>query len=545
MKGAPVIILREKMILNKEEYRNKILGCWMGKNIGGTLGAPFEWFRQTNDISFYTEDHNGNPWPNDDLDIQLLWLIALEERGPAIDSRVLADYWSTYVTPHWAEYGTAKTHLNTGILPPLSGSYRNEYKNSCGAFIRSEIWACITPGAPEVAAKYAYEDAIIDHGNGEGMYAAVFMAALESAAFVLSDIRELIEIGLSYIPEDCGIAGAVNCAVESYTSGKTWLEAREMMLKGFRGQVQRGDMNRISEEDKKKGFHEGKFGWDAPSNVGITIIGILYGEGKFGETLCTAVNCGEDTDCTAATAGSVLGIIYGYDSIPEKWIKPIGHGIKTVTLNSADLCSEDHPGGIGYLGPFGTIIPSTIDNLTDRTVQAAHRAALHNGIPLVFDTDKLTNLSDIPAKSLHAGLFGKKLYENIGGPVFRFDFFDVAVDYESDPRVYTGKPKQIKLKITNKYRTQAHIRLRWYTPDGQSFSSDLGKEKQQWDIRPARVGNVFLNTGVPGEDKKTLSFTLTPEFLTSESQRFSVELTVDGRSTVMLVPIHLINGDLD
>ena len=33
-----------------------------------------------------------------------------------------------------------------------------------------------------------------------------------------------------------------------------------------------------TEEDKKKGLHEGKFGWDAPSNVGITIIGILYGE---------------------------------------------------------------------------------------------------------------------------------------------------------------------------------------------------------------------------------------------------------------------------
>jgi len=28
----------------------------MGKNIGGTLGAPFEWIRQVNDVSYYTHD---------------------------------------------------------------------------------------------------------------------------------------------------------------------------------------------------------------------------------------------------------------------------------------------------------------------------------------------------------------------------------------------------------------------------------------------------------------------------------------------------------
>jgi len=26
--------------LNREEYRSKGLGCWLGKNVGGTLGDP-------------------------------------------------------------------------------------------------------------------------------------------------------------------------------------------------------------------------------------------------------------------------------------------------------------------------------------------------------------------------------------------------------------------------------------------------------------------------------------------------------------------------
>ncbi len=47
------------MIINVEDYRDKVLGCWIGKNIGGTLGAPFEWRRQINNVKFYTQDLGG------------------------------------------------------------------------------------------------------------------------------------------------------------------------------------------------------------------------------------------------------------------------------------------------------------------------------------------------------------------------------------------------------------------------------------------------------------------------------------------------------
>jgi len=79
------------MRLNINDYREKVLGCWLGKNIGGTVGAPFEWKRQVNNITFYAQkDLNGSPMPNDDLDIQLLWLCAMEERGLDVTSHRLA-----------------------------------------------------------------------------------------------------------------------------------------------------------------------------------------------------------------------------------------------------------------------------------------------------------------------------------------------------------------------------------------------------------------------------------------------------------------------
>ncbi len=53
--------------------------------------------------------------------------------------------------------------------------------------------------------------------------------------------------------------------------------------------------------------------------------------------ICTTVNCGEDTDCTGATAGSIFGIMHGAKAIPQKWIDPIGRGIKTIAINCGDL----------------------------------------------------------------------------------------------------------------------------------------------------------------------------------------------------------------
>ena len=227
-----------------------------------------------------------------------------------------------------------------------------------------KIWACITPGAPHLAAQYAYQDAILDHGNGEGVFAEVFCAALESAAFVCTQIETLIDIGLSYIPADSGIAGAVRCARQAHASGKSWQEARDAVLADYRGDTAFGLPGQTSAEDWQKGFGHGKRGWDAPSNIAMLIIGLLYGEGDFARSICTAVNCGEDTDCTGATVGAIFGILHGIDAIPPAWISPIGRTIKTACLN------------LGELGYFGNQLPHDVDAMTARTEHIARQVLL-------------------------------------------------------------------------------------------------------------------------------------------------------------------------
>ena len=279
------------MKLNFNGYKDSVNACWIGKNIGGTMGGPYEGYKGTLDVQGFSTPENV-VLPNDDLDLQLVWLRAVENLGACgVNATTLGEYWLAFVTPYWCEYGRGKTNMHMGLLPPLSGDAFNSWKNSNGSWIRSEIWACLAPGAPDVAVRYAREDAGVDHGAGEGTLAAMFTAALESAAFAVKDVKRLIRIALAHIPEESRVAESVRFVMECHEKGMDHREAR----------------NRVFERNADLGK-----GWfEAPSNVAYAMIGLLWGDGDFKKSMKITINCGDDTDCTAGLVGAVLGILWG------------------------------------------------------------------------------------------------------------------------------------------------------------------------------------------------------------------------------------------
>ena len=79
------------MLIDYEKYKDKVKACWIGKNLGGTLGTPYEGKRELLDVKGFASEP-GEPLPNDDLDLQLVWLHALENEGPQnIKSELLGE----------------------------------------------------------------------------------------------------------------------------------------------------------------------------------------------------------------------------------------------------------------------------------------------------------------------------------------------------------------------------------------------------------------------------------------------------------------------
>ena len=320
--------------IGRDEFRDKVYACWLGKNIGGTLGAPLEGLRHTHALTFYDPVPDGSA-PNDDLDLQLVWLQMLEEVGLDPPLPRFAEYWSRYAASYpWNEYGFFMRNYTRGLRSPVAGCFENYYVDEMGSPIRSEIWACLHAGDPQTAAAMAWKDSAVDHAGGEGTCGEMFWAAVEAAAFVEPDPLVLIHVGLNMIPLSSHIGRSIREAVWCFQNGLSWGKARERIATRF-GHIQP---------------------CNAVPNHGFTILGWLYGE-DFGDRLCKAVNCGYDTDCTGATLGSLLGILGGTAGIGNRWREPVGEEI------------------VLHAFTRGLNAPRTLGELTDRTVALAEAAA--------------------------------------------------------------------------------------------------------------------------------------------------------------------------
>ena len=395
------------VLLNEADFRDRVFACWLGKNIGGTLGMPFEGKREPQGISFYTNLTPGQPAANDDLDLQILWLKAMQEHDGRVDARLLGQYWLAYVPVDWNEYGVGKRNMRRGLLPPVSGEFDNgQWKHSNGAWIRSEIWACLAPGCPGLAARMAREDACVDHGQAEGTLAEIFTATIESAAFIERDRDRLLAIGLAMIPKDCQVAIAVRAAMDAKRAGKDWKAARL-------------DVIAASE----------KTGWfQAPRNVAYMILGWLYGEGDFGKSICTAVNCGDDTDCTGATLGSILGILHGTKGIPTQWSGPIGLKIKTVAISGFEH-------------------PEDLDTLTGQTVAMAKKVLAANGMPVRL-TDGPAELRRASRLQLSDPKTARALWRlSPWQVVWNEPDLRVVLDYRSEPVIRPNEPRTVRVVL--------------------------------------------------------------------------------------------------
>jgi ADP-ribosylglycohydrolase len=322
--------------LGEAALRDRILGAWLGRCAGCTLGRPVEnWSRQA--IRGYLEPAGAYPiadylpvqepppsahaaWldsargrihgapRDDDLDYTMLALDVLERHGRDFTSAAVAGRWLAllpFLQVYTAERA-AYRNLVAGLTPPRTATHVNPYREWIGAQIRADAYGYVSPGDPAGAARMAFRDAAVSH-TANGLYGAMWAAALIAAAFVERTMDAALRVALAVVPGRSRLAEALSGVLELHAGGLDWERARDV-LEQRHGAL--GPVHTIN-------------------NAAVVSAALLWGEGDFTRTIGLAVQGGWDTDCNGATAGSAFGAMHGAAAIPRHWLAPLGDRIRS------------------------------------------------------------------------------------------------------------------------------------------------------------------------------------------------------------------------
>ena len=349
---------------------NRVRGAWLGRSIGCLLGKPVEkiprqgieeiaratgnwpitgyftarglpddiaarwpWNRRSAPTSL-VENIDGMP-EDDDLNFALLALQLLEDHGAELTTEAVATAWLANLPAgrvFTAERAAYRNLLDARPVP-TTATHHNPFREWIGALIRVDVYGWAHPGDVRAAARYAWTDARLSHTRN-GLYGAMWAAALCSASLAVDTPREALDAADAVVPPRSRLAAAVALGRRvgaDLAAGGRDVDAALDLLHAELG-----------------GLH-----WvHTLNNAALIACALEASGGDLGRGISLAVAGGWDTDSAGATVGSVLGALTGADDIGAEWSEPL-HGRIATSLP----------------GPP----ERSIDDLVERTIRVAER----------------------------------------------------------------------------------------------------------------------------------------------------------------------------
>lgn len=309
-------------IITKNSLQDKIKGGWAGQVIGCTYGGPTEFSHPGTMI----RDEQPIPWDStrvdwyfrnspglyDDVYMDLTFMSVMEKEGIDAPASSHAKAFANASYPLWHANQAARYNILNGIMPPESGTWKNNpHAEDIDFQIEADFAGLMAPGMPNSAAEICDRVGHIMN-YGDGWYGGVYMAAMYSLAFISDDVRYVVEEGLKAIPKESLFYQCIRDVISAYRKNpddwkSAWFEV---------------ERNWASDIGCPDGVFR-PFNIDARVNSAYVVIGLLYGKGDFAKTLDISTRCGQDSDCNPASAGGILGTMMGYSRIPAVWLSAL------------------------------------------------------------------------------------------------------------------------------------------------------------------------------------------------------------------------------
>lgn len=370
--------LAEDRWITKEVLLDKLHGFWIGQMAGNYMGFPFEnvyvdepvpvlvdriytWKDASENLRLNNRDHRGffpivaglleGVPSDDDTDIELVTLYAVEQYGLDITHEEIGEMWKTHINRRiWVANRTARNLMSQGFTPPDTG--RKEYNENWFQIdpqLVNEIWGAFYPGMTEMAAYRSKWGAQITNDDW-GIHPTVAYGVMYSAAFFEDDVNQLVKMAFEAIPHKGPFYEGMKDVMKWCKENEDWRVTRQMI--------------------HDKYYRYEKDGVKAPVSVvsslcnGLCgIMAILYGQGDFMQTVGIATSAGYDCDNQAATCAGLIGVLQGQNAVPDHLTKnmdgidwelpfnnrylnhsrdnlPYEHKISDMVYRTLDVCIE-------------------------------------------------------------------------------------------------------------------------------------------------------------------------------------------------------------
>jgi hypothetical protein len=299
--------------LTAEALRDKIRGGWAGQMIGVSYGAPteFRWREEIipeDKLPAWKPEMVANALNQDDLYVDMTLAKVLDDKGLEATTEDFGAMFRESKYALWHANLAARRALRRGVPAHLSGTPRhNVHANDIDFQIEADFVGLMTPGLPRLAADIAVRAGRVMN-SGDGILGGVFVSCMYAAAFFENDPRRVVEAGLACLPSKSPYARLISDVLvwhRKYPADwtKNWAEIEKKWNR--REPCPAGALR--------------PFNIDAKINGAYIALGLLYGGGDMARTVRISTQAGQDSDCNPSSAAGILGVMMGWERIPEEW----------------------------------------------------------------------------------------------------------------------------------------------------------------------------------------------------------------------------------
>ena len=299
--------------LTRAELEDKIAGGWAGQMIGVSYGWKTE-FRYLEriipeeEIPTWEAQMVDNALDQDDLYVDMTFAQVLDDVGLDATTDDFGAMFKDAKYRLWHANLSARRALKRGVPATKSGTPEfNAHANDIDFQIEADFVGLMCPGMPQ-AVNSLCERAGRVMNHGDGIYGGMFVSCMYAEAFFETDVVKIVKAGHACMPQESPYALLIKDTLDWYKQHPDdWVAVWQLIEDKW---------------NKREPCPAGAmlpFNIDAKLNGAYIALGLLYGESDFEKTLNISTRCGQDSDCNPSNALGILGVMKGYQGLPQAW----------------------------------------------------------------------------------------------------------------------------------------------------------------------------------------------------------------------------------